>query len=186
MMGVRLGDKPLANFSDPIQMMEDCHRRIEHFLAVFQKVAVQFGDGKLTDEGRRALAASLDYFTSAAPRHTADEEQSLFPRVRRSEHSFARLAMSALDRLEDDHRRCEVCHALVDELVRGWLEIGSLDAVQRQRLQSLLDELMSIYTAHIEVEEQQIFPIASTILKSEQIREIGDEMRRRRSLRRVT
>lgn len=38
MMAVNLGEKPLATFSEPIEMLKDCHRRIEHFLGVLRKV----------------------------------------------------------------------------------------------------------------------------------------------------
>ena len=76
---VQIGQKPLADFSQPLEMMKDCHRRIEHFLDLLQTVVERFGDGELPEEGRRALEASLNYFAHAAPRHTADEEESLFP-----------------------------------------------------------------------------------------------------------
>lgn len=182
MMAVNLGDKPLAGFGEPIEMMKDCHRRIEHFLDVLRRVEAQFGEDELSDEGRRALAASLNYFANFAPRHTADEEQSLFPRMRRSNDPHARAVMADLESLEHDHRRCDECHALVDGVVRNWLETGHLDVGQRQQLRSALDELASIYAAHIQLEEQRIFAVASHILRPEQLRGIGEEMKERRSL----
>jgi hemerythrin-like domain-containing protein len=185
MMAINLGDKPLAGFGEPIGMLKDCHRRIEHFLNVLRKVEAGFGDRELTDDGRRALAVSLDYFANSAPRHTADEEHSLFPRVRRSENPDARAVMAELDRLEDDHRRCEVGHALVEQLGRRWLDRGRLDEDQRIRLRAALDELTSVYAAHIQMEENRVFPVASQILKADQIREVGEEMRARRSLTRT-
>jgi len=36
----------------------------------------------LTEETRAALESALRYFREAAPKHTADEEESLFPRMR--------------------------------------------------------------------------------------------------------
>lgn len=183
-MAVNLGDKPLAGFSEPIEMMKDCHRRIEHFLDVLRQVEIQFGEGKLTDDARRALAASIDYFAKFAPHHTADEEQSLFPRMRRSDNPDARAVMADLDCLEHDHRRCEACHALVDCEVRNWLETSRLQNGQRKRLRAALDELAGIYAAHIQLEEQRVFAVASHVLQSEQVREIGEEMRERRWLTR--
>jgi hemerythrin-like domain-containing protein len=185
MIAINLGDKPLAGFGEPIEMLKDCHRRIEHFLNVLRTVEGQFGERELTDDGRRALTVSLDYFANSAPRHTADEEHSLFPRVRRSENADARAVMAELDRLEHDHRRCEIGHALVDQLGRRWLDRGRLDEDQRTRLRAALDELASVYTAHIQTEEERVFPVASHILKADQIREVGEEMRARRSLTRT-
>jgi hypothetical protein len=115
-VGVTIGGKPLAGFDQPIELLKDCHRRVEHFLDVLQKVVALFGEGHLSEEGRRALQTSLDYFEHAAPRHTADEEQSLFPRMRRSSDAQDRAVMAELERLESDHRHAEVCHAQVDEL----------------------------------------------------------------------
>jgi hypothetical protein len=37
----------------------------------------------LNEEQRGAFEAALRYFREAAPKHTADEEESLFPRLRR-------------------------------------------------------------------------------------------------------
>ncbi|HVT29061.1 MAG TPA: hemerythrin domain-containing protein [Lacipirellulaceae bacterium] len=182
-MAVTLGEKPLADFTEPIEMMKDCHRRIEHFLGVLRKVVAQFGAGQLTEEARRALETSLNYFANSAPRHTADEERSLFPRMRATETAEGREVMEELGRLEQDHRRGEAAHALVDRLVRQWLATGRIDEAKRKNLQQALDELASMYETHIRLEEQRVFALASHMLNAGQIREIGEEMKRRRSLR---
>lgn len=181
-MAISIGSKPLADFSEPIEMMEDCHRRIEHFLRVLQEAERLFGDKELNEDARLALKASLNYFADSAPRHTADEEQSLFPRMRCSDDSSARAVMTDLDGLERDHRSCEALHTLVDREVRSWLEAGRIVGVQRQRLREALNALEKIYTAHIKFEEEQVFPVAARILRSEHLREIGEEMKERRSI----
>ncbi len=93
-MLLKIGAKPLAGFGEPLEMLKDCHRRIEHFLDVLCKAEQQFGDSELTDEGRRALQAAVNYFADFAPRHTADEEGSLFPRLRRSDSAEARAVLA--------------------------------------------------------------------------------------------
>jgi hemerythrin-like domain-containing protein len=182
---IHLGAKPLADFNEPIEMMKDCHRRIEHFLDVLRTVELRFGQGVLDDEGRRALLAALNYFANSAPRHTADEEQSLFPRMRHRSDADARAVLADIDRLEHDHVRCEACHAFVDQIVHQWLEVGQLDGVQQHRLRTVLDELAMIYAGHIHIEETRVFAIASHVLNAGQLQEIGDEMRARRSLTKV-
>lgn len=181
-MTVNIGDKPLADFTKPIEMLKDCHRRIEHFLEVIAKVVAQFGERDLTEEARRALQASLDYFATFAPRHTADEEVSLFPRMREKSHADARDVMAELDHLERDHRRAEVCHQRVDDLARHWLQRGRLDKSQLTNLQSALDELIAMYVRHIRLEEEQVFVLASRLLPADQLQEMGEEMKQRRSL----
>lgn len=180
MVGVTIGGKPLAGFDQPIELLKDCHRRIEHFLGVLQKVVELFGDGELSEEGRRALATSLEYFAVAAPRHTADEEQSLFPRMRRSGDAEARAVMAELDRLESDHRRAEACHGQVDDLGREWLEAGHIDELKCATMRALLAELVALYASHIRLEDERVFEAAARLLKPGELGEVGVEMQRRR------
>ena len=72
----------LADFTDPIAMLNDCHRRIERFLGVLVNLSRERHVGELGEPARSALAAALHYFDAGAPLHTADEEESLFPRLR--------------------------------------------------------------------------------------------------------
>lgn len=179
---INIGDKPLADFNDPIGMLRDCHRRIERFLNLLRAVDQRCGPGVLDGEGREAIAAALNYFSNFAPRHTADEEESLFPRMRNSGDAEALAVLANLDRLEQDHRRCEECHAAAARIAGEWLEKGWIDRRQHQLLRTALDELAAIYTEHIRLEDTRVFVIASRVLKPEQLGEIGEEMARRRSL----
>lgn len=180
MVGITIGGRPLAGFDKPIELLKDCHRRIEHFLHVLQTVVERFGSGELPAEGRRALEAALEYFAHAAPRHTSDEEQSLFPRMRRSASVEAHAVMAELDRLEGDHRRADACHAQVDKLGREWLATGVLDPTQRTTLRGLLDDLVALYTAHIQLEEERVLEVAAKALSESELSEVGVEMRKRR------
>ena len=38
-MSVQIGAKPDSGFDDPLGMLKDCHRRIEHFLGILRLVA---------------------------------------------------------------------------------------------------------------------------------------------------
>jgi hypothetical protein len=90
-MPITIGSKPAADFSNPIELLSDCHRRIKRFLAVLVSVARQAHDEPMTEKQREEWLRALDYFRNAAPRHTADEEESLFPRLRQIEQ-LGRLA----------------------------------------------------------------------------------------------
>jgi hemerythrin-like domain-containing protein len=181
MVGVEIGGQRPAGFDQPLELLKDCHRRIEHFLDVLQQVVERFGDGPLPDEGRRALEASLDYFARMAPRHTADEEQSLFPRLRASGAAEARAVMAELDRLEAEHRRADACHAKVDELGRAWLQAERIDVPDRTALRALIDEMIALYAVHIRLEDERVFEVAAQTLKASDLSEVGLEMRRRRT-----
>jgi hemerythrin-like domain-containing protein len=175
-----MGPRPLADFTQPLEMLQDCHRRIEHFLDVLKKVATQFGDRELNDDARRALEVSLTYFSHAAPRHTADEEQSLFPRMRTSSDPAVQAAIGELDQLESDHRRAECMHQRVDVLGRGWLLNGRLPEKELAELCGLLVELTAIYGKHIRQEEEQVFVMAARALTADDLGRVGEEMRQRR------
>ena len=80
-MAIQIGAKPDSGFDDPIGMLKDCHRRIEHFLNILCTVAERVGDRSLTEEEHSAVKAALQYFHTGGERHTLDEEESLFPRL---------------------------------------------------------------------------------------------------------
>ena len=81
-MAVQIGAKPDSGFDDPIGMLKDCHRRIEHFLDILFLIAECAHARALTGEERSAVQAALQYFHVGGERHNADEEESLFPRLR--------------------------------------------------------------------------------------------------------
>ena len=181
-MAIIIGDKPDSDFSDPIGMLEDCHRRIENFLDVLLTVAGQAQGNALTDEQRAALETSLRYFREAAPKHTADEEDSLFPRMRASQHPEAVETLSDLDHLHTDHIQADENHRAVDELFHRWLADGLLSAPEFIRLTSLLHCIQETYTRHIKEEETRVFPNAARILTTSDLRAVGLEMAKRRGL----
>src|SRR5688572_18384693 len=135
-MPIPLGIKPAHDFDQPLGLLTDCHRRIETFLGALTKVAEQSrASGQpLTPEQRRALETALTYFRSGAPRHTEDEEHSLFPRLRACNDPRVRDAMAKIDALESDHRTAENAHAEIDDLGTRWLQAGQLPPAELERM----------------------------------------------------
>jgi hemerythrin-like domain-containing protein len=181
-MPVQLGETPDHGFEAPMGLLGDCHRRIEKFLAAQLEVARQARGGPLSDAQREALEKALRYFANAAPWHTADEEHSLFPRLRRSDDPRVHEALARLETLEQDHRHAEARHAEVDRLTRRWLDDNALDAAAFSHLQSELETLRQMYQAHIAFEDEQLFPLARQVLGSDQLQAIGREMAQRRGV----
>jgi hemerythrin-like domain-containing protein len=177
-MPVSLGSKGQAGFDQPLELMKDCHRRIEFFLGVLIKVVERAADGRLDDEGRRALAEGLKYFREAAPRHTADEEESVFPRLRQK--SVAAEALKRVEALQEDHVKATGLHDAVDQTGREWMQAGMLEAEARSALKGQLEALRELYLRHIKVEDEEIFPLAGKALTAEEVNAIGEEMRQRR------
>jgi len=180
-MPLSLGTTGQPDFTQPIELMMDCHRRIEHFLGVLQKLTDRYAGRPLDAEGREALETALNYFRSAAPRHTEDEERSLFPRMRRLDDRRVRRAMAEIDRLEADHRKAEAAHAQLDALGRRWLTDGTLAPEPFAELRNLVDELAKAYGEHIPIENESVFVLAKRVLDDEQLLAVGEEMRQRRT-----
>lgn len=179
-MTAQINAKPLAGFDQPIEMLMDCHRRIEHFLAVLQRVAVHAGQRPPDAEARRAVRSAEEYFERAAPKHTADEEESLFPRLLQSPSPPSEVLRVMTD-LEHDHREAERLHERVKQAMDSWLASERrLSHDTAAALGSDLDALSTLYARHIAAEEQQLFPAAAATLNADQLRSVGEEMRRRR------
>ena len=182
-MPLKIGQRPDHGFDEPLGLLSDCHRRIEHFLHVLTATADRADGGSLSDGERIQLEAALTYFRTAAPRHTADEEESLFPRMEASLDRNAITALNVIRRLESDHARAERLHDAVEQLVRLWLAHRRLANGLVQELNQHLARLNTLYAAHIAVEDREVFPAAGRILSPSAIHEIGREMAARRSIR---
>jgi hemerythrin-like domain-containing protein len=178
-MPVQIGAKT-HSFSDPTALLSDCHRRIEMFLATLEKVAASI-DRPLPNDGRVALASALRYFREAAPKHTADEEQSVFPRLRQSGDAEVNGALATLDALEQEHRRADLLHSHVEILGKQCLAEGPLSPSQAGQFRQAVADLASIYKRHIQIEDECIFPVAGRVLSQADKAIIAREMSARRA-----
>ncbi len=183
-MPVQIGAKA-HNFTDPTGLLSDCHRRIEMFLGTLEAVA-QTIDSPPTGETSRALESALRYFEEAAPKHTADEEESLFPRMRQIQHPEVQSALSRLEQLEEEHRWAAPLHARVGRLGAQYLAAGSLSSPEVTEFRKAVASLASMYKEHIRFEDQSVFPLAAQMLSDADKSAIADEMAGRRNVRIVT
>lgn len=181
-MYVQIGSSPTADFDHPLQLLSECHRRVEQFFDVLLKLSRDHHGVSLNESQRQALATALNYFQSAAPRHHEDEELSLFPRMRASGDPQALAALDKLKQLEMEHEQAKPDLQRVQELGRSWLDRGVLDPVQAGELQRRVGWLCNLYRQHIQMEDMVIFPLAGKVLCQEQLARIGREMADRRRL----
>ena len=177
-MGIQIGAKPDAGFDDPIGMLKDCHRRIEQFLHVLCLVVERAPGRMLTDDEAAAVKSALIYFRVGGQRHTADEEESLFPRMRAGQNTAA--ALNEIAALESDHRQADDLHTAVEKLYTSWLEGKTLSTEDEQRLRAATERLKQLYEGHIRIEENLVFPRAAEGLDDAALAQIGQEFRARR------
>lgn len=182
-MPIQIGQSAGHGFHEPLGLLSDCHRRIEHFLGVLATVTREAAGAELDPPFRTALEAAIKYFAVAAPKHTEDEEASLFPRLRQSGDPTLADALASLDTLEHDHEEAEAHHVAVETLVRRWLTDGRLPESETQELREHLARLQVLYERHIAIEDDHVFPAAARVLDRAEIEQIGTEMARRRDVR---
>ena len=180
-MPVQIGAQS-HHFSDPTGLLSDCHRRIEMFLGTLERVASVI-DQPLNEETRSALESALRYFREAAPKHTADEEESLFPRLREMDLPEVESAIKRLEPLEHDHVVAGSLHAEVDELGQRYLATGSLEAPGVAAFRKAIASLVSIYKQHIDIEDSLVFPLAARLLAASDKAAIANEMAARRQVK---
>jgi hemerythrin-like domain-containing protein len=175
-MAIQIGAKPDSGFDDPIGMLKDCHRRIESFLGIICVVVDRARGRSLTGEECDAVNAALEYFRTGGKRHAADEEESLFPRLRKCDAK----SFKEIDRLEGDHHEANDLHGSIERLYSAWKESGCLGMEATQLLLSQTARLKQLYSDHIQVEETVVFARASQVLDRHAIEAIGTEFRFRR------
>ncbi|MDE3137816.1 MAG: hemerythrin domain-containing protein [Acidobacteriota bacterium] len=169
------------DFSDPTGFLSDCHRRIEMFMGVLEAVAKDI-DRPLTPESKRAVEAALRYFRESAPKHNADEEESLFPRMRNMGGTVIHPALARIEELEKQHRWAATLHEEVERIGQICLSVTRPSQKEVESFRGAVAELAAMYREHIRVEEDEVFPVAARHLSRGEQAEIGKEMTARRSV----
>jgi iron-sulfur cluster repair protein YtfE (RIC family) len=177
-MGIQIGAKPDSGFDDPIGMLTDCHRRIEHFLNILCVVAERAAGRAMNVEESAAVQAAFQYFRVGGQRHNADEEESVFPRLRASAGPED---LNEIKSLESDHKDAGALHETVEHLYQSWTDPSALSTADQENLLSATQRLRRLYTEHIRLEEQVVFPRAAKLLSHAAIDAIGLEFRARRA-----
>lgn len=181
-MPIAIGQKLESDFRNPLGLLSDCHRRIERFLEALILISEQGRGNELNREQSEQFEVCLRYFREAAPKHTLDEEESLFPRLRLREDEESVNAFALLGRLHADHAEAEISHRKVDELGRAWLADGRLSPENTGILIFLLKDLRLTYEKHIGIEDRELFPLAEKVLGRSELEDIAREMAGRRNL----
>lgn len=182
-MLMQIGQKPDSDCDEPIGVLEDCHKRILHFIKTLSMLAQSVAPGPLTSADRESLERALRYFREAAPRHNRDEEESLFPLVRRHAHADRAEVIARLASLANDHRWAEALHREMDAIGSRWLAAGALRTNDHTRLRSLTHSLSHFYAEHIAMEERTLFPAARRMLSAAERDRLGREMADRHASR---
>ena len=165
-------------FDQPIAVLKHCHDRIRKQLKTLQNLPGHLSTSGADAQAQQAAAAVLKYFTQAAPNHHADEEDDLLPMLgATASGDDARLLAELTPRILAEH---EHMHA-------GWLSLepelrqiagGTAATLSTAAVQAFCNA----YTAHMELEETHIAPMAKRLFSAAQMALLGTAMRQRRGI----
>jgi hypothetical protein len=100
-------------------MLSDCRKRIQYFLYDLVRLAE---DAMQLDPAQRLAWKELfDISEKARARHTADKEESLFPRLRAMNDGRLNEVFVKIEELEADHKRANESHSAVHAIGVCWL-----------------------------------------------------------------
>ncbi len=171
-------DKPVApGFDEPLEMLAACHERIEHQLATLERMVPHLEKRGSDAEARAAAQAVLRYFDTAGVLHHRDEDQDLFPLLRKLAGSHARPEVAAaLDELEREHEtmnaQWERMRARLQAIERGEPRIDPEEVAR----------FAWLYRRHMDREGAAVLPFARETLDSGERAALGERMAARRKI----
>jgi hemerythrin-like domain-containing protein len=176
---IQIGSAPPVLERDAVDMLLACHQRIRSFTSIAVRLAV--AAGAPPPEIANAAGAVHRYYSVALPLHEADENDSVYPRLR---HRLADPAETAsLQAMVDQHGPID---AVVAELLPRWEKLQSAP----EQLSSLADEirrnaacLQELWREHLALEEEIVFPLIRARLTPDDLLAIHREMKQRRGIR---
>lgn len=160
---------------DALDLLLGCHQRIRHFTAAAAKLA--HAQGATQDEIRMAAAGVYRYYSVSLPLHEADEEDSLRPRLEALGDERVHHALAAM---HDQHQAID---ELIERLLPLLLLVERNPAALEQtggEMCAITKALEEVFAAHLELEEEVIFPAIREQLPEAGRAALLDEMRARR------
>ena len=155
---------------DALEMLERTHRRMEDRARELREVAASLAAGSGSEEDRENARQLLNFFTRSVPRHFADEEQSVFPRLSEAHAALA-------EKLTADHRIHESALDALLVAIDTWREPPDVD--RATEFLHLAERLEQLYREHAALEDVELLPVIKA-LPEEVLEEIATEMAGRR------
>ena len=169
--------------NDPLEHLVACHELIEEQLRKLETATRRLAGEAAADrqDARHTLDEILSRLETLGTLHTADEEQTLFPRLRAasSEDLFGLVELAQV--LESQHREKEAAFAALAAEVKGLPAAEQApSAKQLSRLDGLVERLTGLYRPHIMIENERLIPMSKECLKPSELEAMKQEMKARR------
>lgn len=169
---------PAVGFEQPFDMLHACHERVQRTLNLLDRLLAHIAQHGHDSASRSAAADVLRYFDIAAPHHHQDEERHVFPALA-AQAALQPALQSAIQQLLAEHQRLTQLWADLRPSLLTWRDAATPAAPSAAEV-ALSHELVTLYQAHIALEETQIYPAAAQQFSPEGLAEIGGEMQGRR------
>jgi hemerythrin-like domain-containing protein len=167
---------PAPGFDEPLEMLYACHGRIQDQIATLEKLVPHLARAGCDSAAQEAARAVMRYFDSAGVQHHEDEEQDLFPLLRRYAGERGRAdVLGALDALAREHRTMGEVYALIR---RRLVEVGEARSPRLDIEQ--VAHFAWLYRRHIMREEALAFGFAAEVLTPAERAGLGARMAHRR------
>ena len=179
------GFKTVADFSRPLDFLFHCHQKIAASLEALRRATAELHEAAEPEfaETLATIDTVLIHLKTAGKKHTADEEESLFPRLRLYKDDVVSEVFEVLDQLEAQHKRAASIENSLSKLV---VNLQACDTPEEGKLAlfgDLGESLYDLYRPHIQMENEFVFPAAAEILSREDLHSMGREIFQRRQLK---
>jgi hemerythrin-like domain-containing protein len=166
-------------FDEPLEMLAACHERIEAQLCTLEKLVEHVATRGADRPAREAALRVMRYFDTAGTNHHRDEDEDVFPLLRRLAAECDRPEVSAvINGLEQDHSTMEAQWSRLRE---------RLEAIAAGRDLRLDAEQVApfawLYRRHMEKESALVLPFARETLGDTERAALGGRMAARRRIR---
>ena len=170
---------PKPGVEDALEVLQGAHRRIEAQLACLELLPAHLAEQGRDAAAREAARFALRFFETTAADHERDEEECLFPLLRRRAAELERAEISAvINEIQSDHA---TLHAQWQRLQRL---LEAIAAGKPERLAA--DDVAGfawLYRRHMEKEGAIILPFAREALSAAQCAALAGRMRSRQRTR---
>ncbi|MDH3530228.1 MAG: hemerythrin domain-containing protein [Acidobacteriota bacterium] len=174
-----------ADFSKPLDFLFHCHQKIAANLEALRRATADLHTAQREDLATVAetINGVLTHLSSSGKKHTRDEEESLFPRLRQHKDRGSDEIFEVLGQLESQHKRAA---SIERSLTNMALALAIADEIGSEKIalfNDLSESLYDLYRPHIQIENEFIFPASAQILTEAELAAAGHEMFQRRQLK---
>lgn len=174
-----------ADFTKPLDFLFHCHQKIASNLEALRRATADLykPEEKNLAQTIATIDTVLTHLSTAGIKHTKDEEESLFPRLRKYNDSVVSEVFEIMDQLESQHKRAA---NIENSLTKMIINMTASETISKEKIDlfnDLAESLYDLYRPHIQIENEFVFPTAAKILSQQEMLEMGQEMYQRRQLK---